>query len=118
MPSFGCQILVVVDLTIEANHFMRTISLSEDRAVQSNVLIIFSFAAHLPAAMILSKHFFITFLKNTIRLPSLSSSFSNDELSFSDIEFDSKYVSSIFAAILKLSALFSRPRNSRRKDTI
>ena len=68
------------------------------------VLILF-FATHLPAAIILSKHFFITFLKNTMRLPSLSSCLSKDELSFSDKEFDSKHVSSVIAAILKLSAL-------------
>ena len=72
----------------------------------------FCISAHLPAAIILSKHFFITFLKSTMRLPSLSSCFSNDKLSFSDKEFDSKLSPIILAAILKLSALFSIPRSA------
>jgi len=55
--------------------------------------------------MILSKHFLITFLKNTMRLPSFSSCFSRHELSFSDEEFDSTHVALVVAAILKLSAL-------------
>ena len=59
--------------------------------------------------MILSKHFLITFLKNTMRLPSFSSCFSKHGLPFSDEEFDSKqlvskHVASVVAAILKLSA--------------
>ena len=58
--------------------------------------------------MILSKHFLITFLKNTMRLPSFSSCFSKHGLPFSDEEFDSKQLvskhASVVAAILKLSA--------------
>lgn len=58
--------------------------------------------------MILSKHFLITFLKNTMRLPSFSSCFSGHGLPFSDEEFGSKHVVSVVAAILKLSALCPR----------
>ena len=72
----------------------------------------FGISAHLPAAIILSKHFFITFLKSTLHLPSLSSCFSNDKLSFSDKEFDSKLSPIILATILKLSALFSRAKST------
>ena len=40
-----------------------------------------------------------------MRIPSVSSCFSIDEVSFSDEGSDSKHVSSVIAAILKLSAL-------------
>ena len=45
--------------------------------------------------MILSKHFLITFLKDSILLPSLSSCFSKEELSFSE-ELASAILPSIF----------------------
>ena len=90
------------------NDFIR--SVDNDKLPHDNHT--FCISAHLPAAIILSKHFFITFLKSTMRLPSLSSCFSNDKLSFSDKEFDSKLSPIILAAILKLSALFSLPRSA------
>lgn len=63
--------------------------------------------SHLPAAMILSKHLFITFLKDSIRLPSVSSRFSKMVLCFRDEELNWDTVSSIStssAAILKTRA--------------
>ena len=64
--------------------------------------------SHLPAAMILSKHLFITFLKDSIRLPSVSSRFSKMKVCFGDEELNWDTVSSIStsvsAAILKRRA--------------